>query len=44
MAISDAEQYLSTIFRPLLAIHSSPGLYGEALRLSTSFGFPGTIP
>ena len=34
MAISDAEQYLSTVFRPLLAIHSSPALYGEALRLS----------
>ena len=34
MAIPEAEQYLSTVFRPLLVIHSSPALYGEALRLS----------
>ena len=34
MAIADAEQYLFTVFRPLLAIHSSPALYGEGLRLS----------
>ncbi len=34
MTIADAEQYLSTVFRPLLAIHSSPALYGDALRLS----------
>ncbi|MDR3676598.1 MAG: PIN domain-containing protein [Acidobacteriota bacterium] len=39
MAISDAEQYLSTVFRPLLAVHSSPALYGEALRLSAQFRF-----
>jgi predicted nucleic acid-binding protein len=35
IAIAGAEQYLSTVFRPLLAIHSSPALYGEALRLSS---------
>src|ERR1700731_1105301 len=28
----DAEQYLSTTFRPLLSVHSSQALYGEALR------------
>ncbi len=39
MAISDGEQYLSTVFRPLLAIHSSPALYGEALRLSARLRF-----
>ena len=39
MTISDAEQYLSTVFRPLLAIHSSPALYGEALRLSARLRF-----
>ena len=39
MAISDAEQCLSTVFRPLLAIHSSPGLYGEALHLSAQLRF-----
>jgi predicted nucleic acid-binding protein len=37
MTLADAEQYLSTVFRPLMAIHSSPGLYGEALRLSDRF-------
>ena len=34
MAVTDAEQYLATVFRPLLAIHSSPALYAGALRLS----------
>jgi predicted nucleic acid-binding protein len=29
----EAEQYLGTVFRPLLAVHSSAGLYAEALRL-----------
>jgi predicted nucleic acid-binding protein len=33
MSSVEAEQYLSTIFRPLLAVHSSPALYGEALRI-----------
>ena len=37
MTADDAEQYLSTVFRPLLAIHSSQALYGEALRLSGRF-------
>jgi predicted nucleic acid-binding protein len=34
MTMADAEQYLSTTFRPLLAVHSSAGLYGEALRVA----------
>ncbi len=34
MALAEAEQYLSIVFRPLLAVHSSQGLYAEALRLS----------
>ncbi len=34
MTIAEAEQYLATVFRPLLAVHSSPILYVEALRLS----------
>jgi predicted nucleic acid-binding protein len=33
MSSTDAEQYLATTFRPLLAVHSSPALYGEALRI-----------
>ncbi len=34
MTVSEAEQYLSTVFRPLLTVHSSQALYGEALRLN----------
>lgn len=33
MSGADAEQYLSTTFRPLLAVHSSHGLYSRALQL-----------
>src|SRR6266478_396651 len=32
MTLAEAEQYLSVTFRPLLAVHSSPSLYGEALQ------------
>jgi len=34
LTVAEAEQYLVTVFRPLLAVHSSPALYQEALRLS----------
>src|SRR5271154_878195 len=34
MSGAEAEQYLITVFRPLLAIHSSPALYVEALRIT----------
>jgi predicted nucleic acid-binding protein len=37
MSGADAEQYLATTFRPLLAVHSSPVLYGEALRILARF-------
>ncbi|HWZ43236.1 MAG TPA: PIN domain-containing protein [Candidatus Saccharimonadales bacterium] len=30
---ADAEQYLSTVFRPLMAVQSSPALLAEALRI-----------
>lgn len=33
MSVAEAEQYLITVFRPLLAVHSSPSLYVEALRI-----------
>jgi len=33
MLHEDAEQYLTTVFRPLLALHSSVALYQEALAL-----------
>jgi predicted nucleic acid-binding protein len=38
MRPSDAEQYLGTVFRPLLAVHSSLALYSEALRIQTQRG------
>lgn len=34
MSHADAEQYLTTVFRPLLAPHSSVALYQEALAFS----------
>jgi predicted nucleic acid-binding protein len=37
MSSLEAEQYLSTTFRPLLSVHSSPALYGEALRIAARF-------
>jgi predicted nucleic acid-binding protein len=40
MTSLDAEQYLSTTFRPLLAVHSSPALYGEALRIGATLKLP----
>jgi predicted nucleic acid-binding protein len=40
MTSLDAEQYLSTTFRPLLAVHSSPALYGEALRIGARLKLP----
>jgi predicted nucleic acid-binding protein len=39
MTVSEAEQYLGTVFRPLLAVHSSQLLYGEALRLKGRYSF-----
>jgi predicted nucleic acid-binding protein len=35
MKTADAEQYLSTVFRPLLGVHSSQTIYAEALRLQS---------
>ena len=40
MSSIDAEQYLSTTFRPLLSVHSSQALYGEALRIAARFQWP----
>jgi len=34
MSVAEGEQYLTTVFRPLLAIHSSPALYVEAMRIA----------
>jgi predicted nucleic acid-binding protein len=39
MTVAEAEQYLITVFRPLLAIHSSPAIYVEALRIAGKHRF-----
>ena len=33
LSVAEAEQYLITVLRPLLAVHSSPAIYFEALRI-----------
>jgi len=33
MSAAEAEQYLTTVLRPLLAVHSSPAIYFQALRI-----------
>jgi predicted nucleic acid-binding protein len=38
LTVAEAEQYLVTVFQPLLSIHSSPVLYQEALHLSGKHG------
>jgi predicted nucleic acid-binding protein len=38
MTAPEAEQYLTTVFRPLLTVHSSMALYGQALRLQANRG------
>jgi predicted nucleic acid-binding protein len=37
MTAAEAEQYLTTTLRPLMAVNSSAALYVEALRLSSSY-------
>lgn len=37
MTLADAEQYLAMTFRPLLAVHSSYLLYGQALQLGRQY-------
>ena len=39
MSQSDAEQYLGTVFRPLMAVQSSVMLYQEALALCQRYRF-----
>jgi predicted nucleic acid-binding protein len=40
MTVAEAEQFLTSVFRPLLAVHSSPILYLEALRLFGRYKMP----
>jgi predicted nucleic acid-binding protein len=37
MTVPEAEQYLATVFRPLLSIHSSHALYVEGLHLRSRY-------
>jgi predicted nucleic acid-binding protein len=37
MSVAEAEQYLVTVFRPLLAVHSSTAIYVEALRIAGKY-------
>ncbi|MGC2185181.1 MAG: PIN domain-containing protein [Terriglobales bacterium] len=37
MNVAEAEQYLITVFRPLLAVHSSPALYVEAMHIAGKY-------
>jgi predicted nucleic acid-binding protein len=37
MSVPEADQFLITVFRPLLAIHSSPTLFVEALRIAGKY-------
>ncbi|MGD0735389.1 MAG: PIN domain-containing protein [Terracidiphilus sp.] len=39
MKLADAEQYLGTVFSPLLGVHSSHSLFREALQLQARSGF-----
>ena len=38
ISVPEAEQYFATVFRPVLAVHSSPALYLEALSLFGKHG------
>ncbi len=37
MKTAEAEQYLTTVFRPLLSVHASQSLFIEALRLGVRY-------
>ena len=39
LSVAECEQYFLTVLKPLLAIHSSPALYLEALRISGRYRF-----
>ncbi len=40
LTVAEGEQYLGTVFRPLLTVHSSQALYGEALHLQHRYRLP----
>ncbi|HTZ82072.1 MAG TPA: PIN domain-containing protein [Candidatus Acidoferrales bacterium] len=38
-SLSEAEDYLSLTFKPILAVHSSPRLFADALQVQTQYRF-----
>ena len=40
MSVPDAQQYLSSVLRPLLAVGPSPALFFEALRINAAHAIP----
>ncbi len=44
MTLAEAEQYLATVFRPLVAVHSSHALYAAALDLRNRYRLSGITP
>lgn len=39
MTAPEAEQYLTTVFRPLWSVHPSPSLFMEAMHITARYGF-----
>lgn len=39
MSVFEADEFLNTVFRPLLAVHSSPALYVSALQVYGRYHF-----
>jgi predicted nucleic acid-binding protein len=37
MTLLDAQEFLATVFRPILAVHSSAALFSEGIRLQEQF-------
>jgi predicted nucleic acid-binding protein len=37
MSVQDGNDYLDTVFRPMLRVHSSPALYARALALHSRY-------
>src|SRR5438093_1086553 len=37
MTVAEAEQYLGTVFRPLMAVHSSQALYADPTEVTHGF-------
>jgi predicted nucleic acid-binding protein len=40
LSTADIEQYLTTVLRPMIAVHSSPALFLQALHLRSQYQLP----